>query len=389
MNKLFVAVCIVLTFCACKETNSDGSFTINAQVKNITNQKAFLEQLYFSEKAPEVIDTAEVVDGKFVLHGKATEDGLFRIRFEQQQMGYIFINDKAVIDFSADANNTNIDGANFESKANQSFKQFLTGFNNQQMALNKLSQEIDSLGKTSKNDSLKNAKTAQFTSSLERAKTYVVKAVDSMEHPVICMFALGYTRGIDPKQVEPVVAKLTSRFPNHNGLKEVTAQYNKMLAEAKNPKPAANTAQQQFNNNSIAVGNVAPEISMADTTGAPFNLSSLKGKYVLVDFWASWCMPCRAENPNVLANYEKFKNKNFTVLGVSLDMDAAAWKKAIVKDKLVFKQISDVKGWDCAATKTYGFDAIPFNVLLDPTGKIIAKDLREQNLGLKLAEVLK
>ena len=133
----------------------------------------------------------------------------------------------------------------------------------------------------------------------------------------------------------------------------------------------------------------APEITMSDTSGKQFSLSSLKGKYVLVDFWASWCAPCRGENPNVVTNYNKYKNKNFTILGVSLDEDRNAWIKAIKKDKLTWQHVSDLKGWSNAAVSKYGFDAIPYNVLLDPQGKIIATELRDGDLGSKLAEVLR
>src|SRR5664279_4639151 len=113
-----------------------------------------------------------------------------------------------------------------------------------------------------------------------------------------------------------------------------------------------------------------------DTTGKPISLSSFKGKYVLVDFWASWCGPCRAENPNVLKAYIEFKDKNFTILGVSLDKDKDAWEKAIGDDKLAWTQVSDLKFWNSKAVEIFQFQGIPFNVLIDPQGKIIAQELR-------------
>jgi peroxiredoxin len=108
-----------------------------------------------------------------------------------------------------------------------------------------------------------------------------------------------------------------------------------------------------------------------------------------VDFWASWCGPCRQENPNVVAAYNQFKDKNFTVLGVSLDEDKAAWQKAITKDNLTWNHMSDLKQWESEAVKAYGFEGIPFNVLIDPQGKIIASGLRGEELESKLKEVLK
>ena len=110
---------------------------------------------------------------------------------------------------------------------------------------------------------------------------------------------------------------------------------------------------------------------------------------MLVDFWASWCGPCRGENPNVVAAYEKYKNKNFTVLGVSLDEEKNKWLKAIKDDNLSWKHISDLKGWSTAAVPLYGFDGIPYNVLIDPQGKILATELRENALGDFLEKTLK
>lgn len=138
-----------------------------------------------------------------------------------------------------------------------------------------------------------------------------------------------------------------------------------------------------------AIGAPAPEFAMNDVSGKPVSLSSFRGKVVLVDFWASWCAPCRQENPNVVAAYNQFKDKGFTILGVSLDKDKAAWEKAIVDDKLTWTHVSDLKYWDNAAAKLYKVQSIPANFLLDKEGRIIAKDLRGQALTAKLAEVLK
>ncbi len=127
--------------------------------------------------------------------------------------------------------------------------------------------------------------------------------------------------------------------------------------------------------------------TQSNTEGKPISFSDFKGKYVLIDFWASWCGPCRAENPNVLAAYNKYKDKNFTVLGVSLDEDGAKWKKAIADDKMPWTQVSDLKGWKNDVSTYYGIQGIPSNLLVGPDGKIIAKDLRGESLNEKLAEM--
>lgn len=166
--------------------------------------------------------------------------------------------------------------------------------------------------------------------------------------------------------------------------------YNSLSADVRNTKAGQDLGQMIENVRATAIGSIAPVFTQNDVNDKPVSLTDFRGKYVLLDFWASWCGPCRAENPNVLKAYNQYKDKNFTVLSVSLDKpDAkAAWLAAIKADGLPWMQVSDLKYWNNDAVKLYGIRSIPQNFLIDPSGKIIARNLKGDDLEKKLAEVL-
>jgi peroxiredoxin len=180
--------------------------------------------------------------------------------------------------------------------------------------------------------------------------------------------------------VDSIVNNTLKKFPDHEG-----------WAAFKGQLDVEKIRQQQQADKSW-VGKQAPEIAMPDPNGNVVKLSSYRGKYVLVDFWASWCKPCRDENPTVVAAYNKYKKKNFDILGVSLDNPGGKdkWLAAIKKDNLAWTQVSELKGWETSAVVVYGFgqEGIPYNILVDPQGKIIAERLRGPALEAKLAEAL-
>jgi peroxiredoxin/ribulose bisphosphate carboxylase small subunit len=201
---------------------------------------------------------------------------------------------------------------------------------------------------------------------LERLKKFVKDHPDSYT-AVYLVDGLG--RNMDLPELEALYASLSSKYKNTRSGKSITTGI-----EARKI---------------TAIGKTAPDFTQPDTLGNNVTLSSLRGKYVLVDFWASWCGPCRAENPNLVETFNKYKDKGFTVLGVSLDQPGKknAWLAAIHKDNLTWTQVSDLKFWDNEVAVLYGVKAIPTNLLLDPQGKIIAKDLRGEDLSKKLAEL--
>lgn len=166
--------------------------------------------------------------------------------------------------------------------------------------------------------------------------------------------------------------------------------YNGLSQEVKGTKAGKDLAQLFSAGKSTAIGAVAMDFTQNDVNDKPVKLSDFRGKYVLLDFWASWCGPCRGENPNVVKAYQTYKDKNFTVLGVSLDNPGKkdAWLGAIEKDGLTWTHVSDLKGWSNAVAVQYGIRGIPANFLIDPQGKIIAKNIRGEELQKKLAEVL-
>ncbi len=382
MKKLIVFLLAASTLAGCATGNGKGKFTVQGTIKNLPEQKVYLEQLYFSnERNPEVLDTALVKNGRFTLRAKAETEGLYRIRLEKDRAVFVFINDQPELQFSADLNQLSMKSATVSSPANQMLRQFIAETDQRLTALYNKGNELNALQRDAGNDSLMAAGGKAYDRLVEDFQQYVTAYIDTVKHPILALFALGYTSRMDPAALQQPVEKLQQRFPGNAQVAEVAARFSEALQQARQ--------REQARKDVPGVGDLAPDFSLPDPDGKTVALSSLRGKYVLVDFWASWCGPCRAENPNVVKAFNRFKEKNFTVLGVSLDKDKAAWLKAIQADGLNWPHISDLRQWNSVVVGLYHIEGIPYNVLLDPQGKIIAVGLRGEDLENKLAEVLK
>ena len=324
-------------------------------------------------------DSATLKNGEFTFKGTVSEPtvAMLSVRYEKQpgeerakQQGMSFFLEPAKIEINA---KDSIKNNKVKGSAGQADLEKL------QKAQEESSTELNKLY-----DEYGVAKKASNKEEMSRLEEKINEADEQMREKVfgsflhqnpsspLALYALQQYAGwdIDPSKVEPLYNLLPSS--------------QKERASAKALKDLLDIAKK------TAVGSVAMDFSQNDTLGHPVALSSFRGKYVLVDFWASWCGPCRAENPNVVKTFNKFKDKNFTVLGVSLDRPNGKekWMKAIHDDGLAWNHVSDLKFWDNEAAKQYGIRAIPQNVLIDPQGKIIAKNLNGEKLDKKLSELL-
>jgi peroxiredoxin len=379
MKKIFLAAAAFIVLAACNST-SNTKFTIKGELKNAPETAVYLERISYTTP-PQVIDSVTIKNGAFTLKGEAAEETLLQLRFpnEQQAPVYFLVSDGALITMKGswkDSKQFRFTG----SPASERLRIFMDSLATSQQQVELLQLQLKQ--NTSLPDSLKLPLQQQSRQLVEKAISYIQKTASEDKSPAVSMFATTLNTGKDIAENEAAYNKLVKRFPKHGGVQSVVKQFRESVS-------AANAQQQQVDAGKPKVGSMAPDITMPDVTGKPVSISSFRGKYVLVDFWASWCGPCRAENPNIVAAYNKYSSKNFTIVGVSLDKTKEPWLKAIKDDGLTWPHISDLKFWESEAVQIYQFNGIPYNVLIDPQGKIVAENLRGGNLENVLAQVLK
>lgn len=374
----YVAVALALAFASgCKE-KEHGAFIVTGTIEHAPGKKILLMELPFSSDQPTVLDSTTLKEkGDFTLRGRADEEGIFRLVLENGP-DIILVNDNKSLRVHLDVNdyrNYKVEG----SPATASLHQLFNDYRSKDSALTSVFKQIDTLPKKPESDSVLNVLRVQRDIGLKDLNATVKNFIENSESAAARFYAIGLaSRTMYPEELKPLAEASAKKFPQHSGIAKVLS----MLTVQSTPKDAQVSSYKLLNQQ-------APDLTMTSLTGTPLSISSFKGKYVLVDFWASWCAPCRQENPNVVAAFNKYKDKNFTILGVSLDQDKAAWKQAVEKDKLSWSHMSDLKQWESPAVQAYQFDGIPFNVLLDPQGKIIASGLRGEQLEAKLQEIFK
>ncbi|MEJ2005324.1 MAG: TlpA disulfide reductase family protein [Cyclobacteriaceae bacterium] len=379
MRKILVLLFAVTILYACSsESNSqeaagNGQILLTGKVVNPQDGQITLSRYLNSSGEMEVTDTITLKDDKtFSEYVNVPAPGYYRLDFYGLQAVNLILDDENV--------NVEADGGEARGYANvtgSSDHDFITAF---QQGLQEFQQNPDVrqinqafMEAREQNDSETMDSLRQAYLDLERnyKMSMLQSAADTMDTSLGVVEILKNKQLVDPDEYFGFIKDYAVRVEEDMGDSPIAMEFISMVD----------------NMEDLAIGAVAPEISLPNPEGEVIPLSSLRGNYVLVDFWAQWCRPCRMENPNVVAMYEKYSDQGFEVYGVSLDRSRDKWLQAIEEDNLHWTQVSDLKFWQSEAAQTYNISAIPFSVLLDPEGRIIGKNLRGAQLRQKLADI--
>ena len=365
MKKLIIVAFMAIIFAASCKNNSELS--ISGKVENPGEIKKVL--LY---EADSLVDSAFLnEDSKFKFRRVAPDANFYTLVIGEKNFLVIGKNGEEIeltTNYTDTTNTYTIDGSE-ESKKVQSINKIQTDYGKIYQRL----QDDYSAGVTAnpaKKDSIFNVLMPEFQDNMDKYSKTVFEFVQENKNNLAAFYAAGT---IDQIKYEPELIKyaeeIKPKFPNNKAVQLFVAKMEGLKI--------------------VSVGQPAPDFVLNNPDGIPVRLSEYKGKYVLLDFWASWCAPCRDENPNIVKQHKAFSAKGFDILGVSLDDDKGDWMRAIRTDNLQWKHVSDLKRWDSEVAALYKVEGIPASFMIDPAGKIVAKNLRGTELEKFLSETLK
>lgn len=363
---LMMLATIVLFSCNTESAGNADEYTITGKLANAGGKSIFLDEMSLTTGTP--IDTAIIAnDGTFKMVGKVPERGLYMLRMDQQH-SWLLVLSKGEVSFTGDYN----DVMAFDLKGNSS-TEILNAFILKVGGLNKqiadLNQEFSEARMNGAEQDVLMQMQEQYFSLNEEIQNTVTTFADTTSDPLLKVFAASL---LDPEVHGELLEKINTEVQAAIPDNALAKQFNEKIGES----------------TKLSIGRMAPDFTLNDPKGNPIKLSDLRGKVVLLDFWASWCKPCRMENPNLVNTYAKYKDAGFTVYSVSLDKNLDQWVNAIQQDKLTWENhASKLQFWNCPVAKQYNVSSIPATFLINEDGKIIAKNLRGAALEQKLAEV--
>jgi peroxiredoxin len=383
MRKIVLSVFVISLLASCKDKDSK-TFTVSGVLHNAPSKVVYIEESDITTGKKTLKDSSAIADdGKFSISLNAPKDAVYNLLLQNDVSQFVtLVNDAPKISVDADFTKRTDFYTVTGSKASKSIQEYLAKISGMQRDRFNIYFQIDSIKRNNGDSALAASLNIQEKQISNEEKTFTQQTVQQATNSSLALFILSTYQGMarDPNfrvngftdtEVVALLTDVLNKFPERTDIAGI-----RNSVEATIPK-------------TLWVGKTAPEISLPDTEGKTVKLSSFRGKYVLVDFWASWCGPCRRENPNVVQAFNQFKNKNFTILGVSLDRPGQKenWIKAIKEDNLTWTHISDLKFWQSEVVPVYQVGSIPFNVLVDPDGKVVAENLRGNALEQKLHEL--